>query len=129
MGKRSPFMDHISPFLILDLLAFEHSFLLSGLRVKSQQLIVFPYVQELIKFAMTHEGASHVNIISSIVVDTISSRADKTEGLDAKDRENISCLFLEVRFSIISLMIFLQQLNCHNLSILALFGSMVNFME
>lgn len=118
-------MDHISSFHILDLLVFEHSFLLSGLRVKSQQLIVLPYVpyvQELIKFAMTHEGASHVNIINSIIVDALSSGVDETDGLDAKDRENISCLFLEVRFSIISITIMLQQLNCHNLSILALFG-------
>lgn len=47
------------------------------------------------KFAMTHEGESHVNIIDSIIADAILPGLDENEGLDANDRENISCLFLE----------------------------------
>ncbi|KAL0321336.1 UNVERIFIED_CONTAM: Pre-processing factor 39 [Sesamum radiatum] len=50
---------------------------------------------ELIKFAMTHEGASQVNIIDSVVADAISPGLDEYEGFSAKDQENISCLFLE----------------------------------
>lgn len=60
-------------------------------------------MQELIKFAMTHEGATHVNIIDSIISDAISPGLDEYEGLDAKDCEDISRLFLEVGFSIIKL--------------------------
>ncbi|XP_011085285.1 uncharacterized protein LOC105167319 isoform X3 [Sesamum indicum] len=52
-------------------------------------------IEELIKFAMTHEGASQVDIIDSVVADAISSGLDEYEGFNAKDQENISCLFLE----------------------------------
>ncbi|XP_057797674.1 pre-mRNA-processing factor 39-2 isoform X2 [Salvia miltiorrhiza] len=52
-------------------------------------------LEELVKFAMTHEGVSHLNIINSLIADAISPGLDENEGLDAKDRENISCLFLE----------------------------------
>ncbi|KAL3615164.1 hypothetical protein CASFOL_040825 [Castilleja foliolosa] len=52
-------------------------------------------LQELIKFAMTHEGASQVNIIDPIIDDAISTGLDEYEGLTAKDRENLSHLFLE----------------------------------
>ncbi|KAL3833590.1 hypothetical protein ACJIZ3_008326 [Penstemon smallii] len=52
-------------------------------------------LEELIKFAMTHEGASQVNIVDSIVADAISPRLDAYEGLNSKDRESVSCLFLE----------------------------------
>lgn len=55
-------------------------------------------MQELMKFAMTHEGESHVNIIDSIIADAILPGLDENEGLVANDRENISCLFLEVGF-------------------------------
>lgn len=71
--------------------------------VKGQRLIALSYVQELVKFAMTHEGASHVHIINSIIADAVSPGLDESDGLDAKDRENISCLFLEVGFSVITL--------------------------
>ncbi|CAI9782124.1 unnamed protein product [Fraxinus pennsylvanica] len=52
-------------------------------------------LEELIKFSMTREGASQVNIVESIIVDAISPGSDKSEGLNAKDREDISSLFLE----------------------------------
>ncbi|KAL0300619.1 UNVERIFIED_CONTAM: hypothetical protein Sradi_6338700 [Sesamum radiatum] len=52
-------------------------------------------LEELIKFAMTHEGASQVNIIDSVVAGAISPGLDEYEGFNAKDQENISCLFLE----------------------------------
>ncbi|KAK4386505.1 Pre-processing factor 39 [Sesamum angolense] len=52
-------------------------------------------LEELIKFAMTHEGASQVNIIDSVVAGAISPGLDEYEGFNAKDQEYISCLFLE----------------------------------
>lgn len=45
---------------------------------------------------MTHEGASHLNIIDSVVADAISPGLDESEGLNAKDRESTSHLFLQV---------------------------------
>lgn len=55
---------------------------------------------------MTHDGANHVNIIDSIIADAISPGLDGKEGLDAKDRETIACLFLEVGLSIITISAF-----------------------
>ncbi|KAL6544901.1 hypothetical protein OROMI_023763 [Orobanche minor] len=52
-------------------------------------------LEELIKFAMTHEGASQLNIIDPIIGDAISTGLDEYGGLSARDRENISHLFLE----------------------------------
>ncbi|KAL6553294.1 hypothetical protein OROGR_007136 [Orobanche gracilis] len=52
-------------------------------------------LEELIKFAMTHEGASQLNIIDPIIDDAISTGLDEYGGLSARDRENISHLFLE----------------------------------
>ncbi|XP_073150054.1 uncharacterized protein [Henckelia pumila] len=51
--------------------------------------------EELINFAMTHEGSSQVSVIESIISDAISPGSDEYHGLNAKDREVISCLFLE----------------------------------
>lgn len=50
---------------------------------------------------MTHDGARHVNIIDSVVADSISHGLDEYQGLNANDRETISCLFLEVGVSLI----------------------------
>ncbi|XP_051133744.1 pre-mRNA-processing factor 39-2 isoform X3 [Andrographis paniculata] len=52
-------------------------------------------VEELIKFAMTHEGASHLNVIDAIIVDVITPESDEYKDLNAKDRESLSLLFLE----------------------------------
>lgn len=49
---------------------------------------------------MTHEGAKHLNIIDPIIADVISPGSDEYEKLNAKDRENMSCLFLEVGISL-----------------------------
>lgn len=51
--------------------------------------------EELINFAITHEGSSQVNVIDSIILDAVSPGSDEYHGLNAKDREIISCLFLE----------------------------------
>ncbi|KAG8365591.1 hypothetical protein BUALT_Bualt18G0121700 [Buddleja alternifolia] len=52
-------------------------------------------LEELIKFAMMHEGGSQINVVDSIIADAISPGSDEYEGFTAKDREDISCLFLE----------------------------------
>lgn len=57
-------------------------------------------MQELIKFAMTHEGAKQVNLLDSVVAHTISPSSDGSQGLALKDRESVSSLFLEVRISL-----------------------------
>ncbi|CAA0832913.1 Tetratricopeptide repeat (TPR)-like superfamily protein [Striga hermonthica] len=52
-------------------------------------------LEELINFAMTHEGPSHVNVIDPIIGDAISNGVYEYRGLSAKDQEDISNLFLE----------------------------------
>ena len=53
-------------------------------------------LQELIKFAMMHEGAKQVDLIDSIIGHAISPSSEGTSGLALKDREHVSSLFMEV---------------------------------
>ncbi|KAE7996277.1 hypothetical protein FH972_001011 [Carpinus fangiana] len=46
-------------------------------------------LKELINFTMMHERPRHINVVESIIVNAIS------QGLDAKDAEDISSLYLE----------------------------------
>lgn len=54
-------------------------------------------LQELIRFAMVHEGTKQLSIVDSIIANAISPVSDVPQDLDVKDRESISLLFLEVR--------------------------------
>ncbi|CAH9114273.1 unnamed protein product [Cuscuta epithymum] len=51
--------------------------------------------EELIRFAMVHDGAKQLRFIETVITTAISSSSDELEGLDIKDREYISTLFLE----------------------------------
>ncbi|XP_059437551.1 uncharacterized protein LOC132170550 isoform X2 [Corylus avellana] len=46
-------------------------------------------LKELINFTMMHEGPRHINVVESVIANAIS------QGLDAKDAEDISSLYLE----------------------------------
>lgn len=59
---------------------------------------LFLLLQELIKFVMMHEGSKHINAVDSIVANAIATGPD-IHSLSAKDREDLSCLYLEVRIS------------------------------
>ncbi|CAK9139280.1 unnamed protein product [Ilex paraguariensis] len=52
-------------------------------------------LEELIKFAMMHEGSRQVNTVDYIIASAISPGPDASQGLSTKDREEISCLYLE----------------------------------
>ncbi|GAB2299090.1 hypothetical protein Dimus_033161 [Dionaea muscipula] len=52
-------------------------------------------LEELIKFAMMHEGARLVNIVESVITDALSSKSGVSSGLSAADQEYLSCLYLE----------------------------------
>ncbi|KAL3520191.1 hypothetical protein ACH5RR_018340 [Cinchona calisaya] len=52
-------------------------------------------LEELIKFAMTHEGAKQVNSLDSIIARAISPGSNGSPGLALKDQERISSLFME----------------------------------
>lgn len=54
-------------------------------------------LQELIRFAMAHEGTKQLSIVDSVIANAISPVSDVSKDLDIKDRESISILFLEVR--------------------------------
>ncbi|XP_019190196.1 PREDICTED: pre-mRNA-processing factor 39 isoform X2 [Ipomoea nil] len=51
--------------------------------------------EELIRHAMMHDGAKQLSIMDSIITTAISPLSDGSQGLDIKDREYISTLFLE----------------------------------
>ncbi|PRQ29351.1 putative tetratricopeptide-like helical domain-containing protein [Rosa chinensis] len=52
-------------------------------------------LEELIKFAMMNGGKQHINVIDSVVTRAISQESGVCNGLNAKDAEDISSLFLE----------------------------------
>lgn len=52
--------------------------------------------EELIRFAMVHEGAKQLSIVDSVIANAISPVSDVSQDLDIKDRESISILFLEL---------------------------------
>ncbi|XP_057950326.1 pre-mRNA-processing factor 39-2 [Malania oleifera] len=52
-------------------------------------------LEELIKFALLHGDPRHLNVVDAIVAEAISPGRDEAEGLNAKDREEISTLYLE----------------------------------
>lgn len=79
-------------FLITGSAAASRDVLIEGIRQVPRCRFL---LEELIKFAMTHEGANHVSIIDSIIADAISPGLDENGELGAKDREKISCLFIE----------------------------------
>lgn len=45
---------------------------------------------------MMHQGASQVHLLDSIVARAISPGTEGSQGLNPKDQEDISSLFLEV---------------------------------
>ena len=53
-------------------------------------------MQELIKFSMVHGGPIHIAVIDSIIAGAIAPKPDGSQGLSAKDAEDISNLYLEV---------------------------------
>ncbi|XP_016438336.2 uncharacterized protein LOC107764294 isoform X1 [Nicotiana tabacum] len=52
--------------------------------------------EELIRFSMAHEGTKQLSIVDSVIANAISLVSDVSQGLDIKDRESISVLFLEL---------------------------------
>lgn len=49
---------------------------------------------------MTHQGPSQVSLLDSIIARAVSPSTDGSQGLDPKDQEDISSLFLEVRVNL-----------------------------
>ncbi|TKY60102.1 Pre-mRNA-processing factor 39 [Spatholobus suberectus] len=66
--------------------------LIDGVRTLPQNKLL---LEELIKFSMMHGGTKHMDVIDSIIADTISPRSDGSQGLSAEDAEDISNLYLE----------------------------------
>lgn len=47
-----------------------------------------------------HEGPQHINVVESVVANAIFSSPGESQGLNAKDAEDISNLYLEVKISL-----------------------------
>lgn len=52
--------------------------------------------QELLKLLMMHEGSKYMNVVDSIIANAMTSSPDVSQGLSTKDKEELSCLYLEV---------------------------------
>ncbi|WOG89704.1 hypothetical protein DCAR_0208942 [Daucus carota subsp. sativus] len=50
---------------------------------------------ELLKLLMMHEGSKYMTVVDSIIANTITSRPDISQSLSTKDKEELSCLYLE----------------------------------
>lgn len=49
-----------------------------------------------------HGGKRHLNVVDSIVAKAISPESGVSDGLNAKDAEDISSLYLEVKISLLT---------------------------
>lgn len=61
-----------------------------------------PILQELILFALRHDGARQVEFLDSVMGQTLG--ADVSGGLSNKEREDISILYLEVYHILLNLL-------------------------
>lgn len=53
-------------------------------------------MQELILFALLHDGAREVELLDSLMARALALETDGSGGLSNKDQEDISILYLEV---------------------------------
>lgn len=49
---------------------------------------------------MMHGGKQHISIVDTIIANGISPGSDVSQGLNVKDAEDVSRLYLEVKFDI-----------------------------
>lgn len=61
---------------------------------------LFFILQELVNFAMVHGGKQHISIVDTIIANAISPGSDESQSLNVKDAEDVSRLYLEVKFDI-----------------------------
>lgn len=55
-------------------------------------------MQELIKFTMVHGGGSHISIVDAVISNALYSRPDVLKVFSLEDVEDISGLYLQVKF-------------------------------
>ncbi|KAB1208577.1 Pre-mRNA-processing factor 39 [Morella rubra] len=95
-------MSHTLPILYVHFA--RHTFMSTGCAVASRDVLIdgikhVPHckllLEELINFTMMHEGPQHINVVESVVANAIFSSPGESQGLNAKDAEDISNLYLE----------------------------------
>ncbi|KAK1420319.1 hypothetical protein QVD17_21824 [Tagetes erecta] len=52
-------------------------------------------LEELVNFAMMHEGSKHLDVLDHIIDTAITCEPDGSQGLSSKDREDLSNLYLK----------------------------------
>ncbi|KAI3800696.1 hypothetical protein L1987_28790 [Smallanthus sonchifolius] len=52
-------------------------------------------IEELINFALMHEGSKHLDVVDHIMDTAITCGSDRSKGLSSKDREDLSNLYLK----------------------------------
>ncbi|XP_076960367.1 pre-mRNA-processing factor 39-2-like [Bidens hawaiensis] len=94
----------ISTIPILYIHFFRLKFLITGsaddafdLLISGIQQVPFSrlLIEELINFAMLHEGSKHLDAVDHIVDTALTSGSDSSQGLSSKDREDLSNLYLK----------------------------------
>ncbi|XP_024963476.1 uncharacterized protein LOC112503718 isoform X2 [Cynara cardunculus var. scolymus] len=93
---------HIIPILYIQL--FRLKYLITGSEDAAVDLLIagiqqVPHsrllLEELINFAMLHEGSRHLNVVDPIMATAITCGSDGSQGLSSKDREDLSHLYLK----------------------------------
>ncbi|KAI6703501.1 hypothetical protein NL676_012637, partial [Syzygium grande] len=51
--------------------------------------------EELIRFAMSHEGMEHINVVETVIANALYLQSSESQILDSKDGEDISNLYLK----------------------------------
>ncbi|MFS7931744.1 putative tetratricopeptide-like helical domain superfamily [Helianthus anomalus] len=94
----------ISVIPILYIHLFRLKFLITGsadaaidLLISGIQQVPFSrlLLEELINFAMLHEGSKHLDVVNDVVGTAITCGSDGSQGLSSKDREDLSKLYLK----------------------------------
>ncbi|KAF3449858.1 hypothetical protein FNV43_RR05937 [Rhamnella rubrinervis] len=52
-------------------------------------------LEELVNFAMIHGGKQHISVVDTIIANAVSPESDVSQGLNVKDAEDVSRLYLE----------------------------------
>lgn len=93
---------HVIPILYIHL--FRLKYVITGSEDAAIDLLIagiqqVPHsrllLEELINFAMMHEGSRHLNVVDPIMATAITCGSDGSQGLSSKDREDLSHLYLK----------------------------------
>ncbi|KAK9056019.1 hypothetical protein SSX86_027106 [Deinandra increscens subsp. villosa] len=102
--KRAAEKQKINAIPILYIHFFRLKFLITGSAEAAVELLIsgirqVPFsrllLEELINFALMHEGSKHLDLVDQVIGTAITCGSDGSRGLSSKDREDLSKLYLK----------------------------------